>query len=86
MAEEIKLKQERRAAKLIRLETEPDVQVYLTELEVDEGVVEVVLHVFDETLQNFIAKRILLSINVVEAPPEPPAEASPEPPAEEPLA
>lgn len=83
MAEEIKLKQERRAAKLIRLETEPDVQVYLTELEVDEGVVEVVLHVFDETLQNFIAKRILLGINVVEAPPEPPAEA---PPAEEPLA
>ena len=25
----------------------------MAELEVDEGVVEVVLHVFDETLQNF---------------------------------
>jgi hypothetical protein len=76
MGEEFKLKQESRPAKLFKLATEPDVQVYLAELEVDEGVVEVVLHVFDETLQNFIAKRILLSIHATNAPrarPAPPA-------------
>jgi hypothetical protein len=69
MGEEFKLKQESRPAELFKLATEPDVQVYLTELEVDEGVVEVVLQVFDETLQNFIAKRILLSIHAPDAPP-----------------
>lgn len=54
---------------LSRLETGPEVQLYLTELEVDEGVVEVVLHVFDVTLQNFIAKRISLGIHAAAAPP-----------------
>jgi hypothetical protein len=68
-----RLKQERRPASLSRAVTGPDVQLYLTELVVDEGVVEVVLHVFDETLQNFIAKRILLNIHAADTPPAMPA-------------
>jgi len=66
MEEEIKLKQERRAAVLFKLETEPDAQIYLAELELEEGVQEVVLHVFDETLQNFISARIALNIRATE--------------------
>lgn len=68
MSEEISLKQNSRAAVLIKLETDLNVQVHVAELEVDEGLHEVVLHVFDETLQNFIAKRISLNINAT-APP-----------------
>ena len=68
MGEQFNLKQNRRAAVLIKLDTEMDVQVYVAELEVDEGVQEVVLHVFDETLQNFVAKRIALNIHATETP------------------
>jgi hypothetical protein len=66
MSEEFSLKQNSRAAVLIKLETELNVQVHVSELEVDEGVQEIVLQVFDETLQNFIAKRIALNINATE--------------------
>lgn len=69
-----KSRQEGTPAKLSRLETGLDVQLHLAELEVDEGTVEVVLHVFDETLQNFIAKRILLNVQAADSPPgHPPA-------------
>lgn len=72
MSEEFSLKQNRKAAVLIKLETELDVQVHVAELELDEGIHEVVLHVFDETLQNFIAKRIALNIHATETPFAPP--------------
>lgn len=66
--EEYSLKQNRKAAKLIKVETGLDAQVYVMELEVDEGLQEVVLQVFDETLQNFVAKRIALNIHTTETP------------------
>lgn len=68
MREQFSLKQNSRAAVFIKLETELDVQVYVAELELDEGVQEVVLHVFDATLQNFVAKRIALNIHATEMP------------------
>lgn len=68
MSEEFDLKQQGRPAVLIKLATEQDVQIYLTELEVDDQLQEVVLQVFDATLQNFIAKRISLNIHATETP------------------
>jgi hypothetical protein len=68
MSEEFDLKQKTRPAVLIKLETDPDVQVYLAELELEEGLHEVVLQVFDQTLQNFVAKRISLNIHATEQP------------------
>jgi hypothetical protein len=65
---EFSLKQNSRAAVLIKLETDLNVQVHVAELEVDEGILEVVLQVFDETLQNFVAKRISLNIHATETP------------------
>jgi len=63
-----KLKQERRPAALFRLQAGPEVQLSSTELQVDEGPAEVVLHVFDETLRNFIARRILLTVHAAGTP------------------
>ena len=72
MSEEFTLKQTSKAAVLIKLKTEPNVQVYLAELELEEGLQEVVFHVFDDTLQNFIAKRIVLNIHANQTPFAPP--------------
>ena len=72
MSQEFTLKQNSKAAVLIKLQTEPNVQVYLAELELEEGLQEVVFHVFDNTLQNFIAKRIVLNIYANETPFPPP--------------
>jgi hypothetical protein len=63
MSEEFNIKQNKRAAILTKIETDADIQLHLTELELDEDVCEVVLHVYDETLNNFVAKRILLGIS-----------------------
>ena len=68
MIEKFDLKQKSMPAVLIKLETDPGVQVYFAELELEEGLHEVVLHVFDQTLQNFVAKRISLNIHAAEAP------------------
>lgn len=67
MSDEFNIPQQDEAALLTRLETGTDLQVHVTELELDEDVWEVVLHVYDETLKNFISKSILLSISNDEA-------------------
>jgi hypothetical protein len=45
-------------------------------LQLDQGVYEVGLHIFDVTLQNFIAKRISINIRTGETAP-PPISAQP---------
>lgn len=75
-------RQNRRAAVLTRIETAADVQLHMTQLELDEDVCEVVLHVYDVVLKNFIAKRILLGISQglePRAPSIPPIVAEPAP-------
>jgi|SRR6185369_5032142 len=70
-AGEIKLKQQMRAAEFFKIEVEPDAHVHVAELQLDEGVYEVALHVFDVTLKNFIAKRISINIRAGETAPLP---------------
>jgi hypothetical protein len=72
VSEEVSLTQNSEPAVLFKIETDLDAQVYLAELELDEGLHEVVFHVFDVTLKNFVAKRISLSIQAVETPFAPP--------------
>ncbi|HKO95416.1 MAG TPA: hypothetical protein VJU86_00380 [Pyrinomonadaceae bacterium] len=73
MSHQFSLRQKRKPAVLIKLETDLNAQLHLAELELDEGLHEIVFHVFDETLRNFIAKRISLNIHAAETPFAPPA-------------
>ena len=72
MSEEVSLKQNSKPAVLFKIETDLDAQVYLAELELEEGLHEVVFHVFDVTLNNFVAKRISLNIRAAETAVVPP--------------
>ena len=74
MSEEVSLIQNSEPAVLFKIEMDLDAQIYFAELELDEGLHEVVFHVFDVTLNNFVAKRISLNIRAAETPFAPPSE------------